>query len=63
MPTKQASFRLYNSMPTNCQSSQVKSSLYINNRQPHGSLSNVLNGGQQCQWWKGVGGDDGDDGW
>ena len=32
---------------------QVKSSLYINNRQPYGSLSNVLPGGQQ--WWKGVG--------
>ena len=38
---------------------QVKSSLYINNRKPYGSLLNVLRGGQQ--WWKGVGGDDGGD--
>ena len=30
-------------------------SLYINNRQPYGSLSNVLR--RPAVWWKGVGGD------
>ena len=57
MPTKRASFRWYNSMPTDCQSSQVKSSLYTElnytlttDNLSAASLSNVLASSGGREW-------------